>query len=114
MRERETIPVQPPAARERTEGEEMFVKLADAIDNPPKREWAENSWIRPSTWAAVDEHGSKKNAGVLKRQEGRKLTRRIKRLLDEDQVERVRQAGEKATLLRAEGKEKELWAVVKG
>ena len=38
--------------------------------------------------------------------EGRKLTRRIKRLLGEDQVEQARQAGEKATLLWAEGKEK--------
>ena len=103
-----------PAAGERTEGEEMFAKLADAIDKPPKREWVENSWIRPGTWAVVDEHGSKKNAGTLKRQEGRKLTRRIKRLLGEGWVERARRAGEKATLLRAEGKEKEAWVVVQG
>ena len=66
------------------------------------------------TWATIDERGSKKNAGVLKRQEGRKLTRQIKRLLGEDRVERARRTGEKATLLRAEGKEKEAWAVVKG
>ena len=83
----------------------MFAKLVDAIDKPPKREWAENSWIRPGTWAVVDERGSKKNAGVLRRQERRKLTRRIKRLLGEDRVERARRAGEKATLLRTEGKE---------
>ena len=50
----------------------------------PKRELAENSSIRPGTWAVVDERGSKKNAGTLKRQEGRKLTRWIKRLLGED------------------------------
>ena len=63
---------------------------------------------------AVDERGAKRNAGVLKRSEGRKLTRRIHKLLGEDRVERPRRAGEKATLLRAEGKEKEAWAVVKG
>ena len=50
----------------------------------------------------------------MKRQEGRKLTQRIKRLLGKDWVERARRAGEKATLLQAEGKEKEAWAVVKG
>ena len=42
------------------------------------------------------------------------MTRKIKRLLGEDWVERARRTGEKATLLRAEGKEKESWAVVKG
>ena len=92
----------------------MFAELAGAIEKLPKRDWEENAWIRPGTWAAVDERGAKKNAGTLTRREGRKLTRRIKRLLDEDRVERARRAGEKAVLLRAEGKEKEAWAVVKG
>ena len=49
VRERETLPVQPPAAGERTEGEEMFAKLAGAIEKVPKREWEENAWIRPGT-----------------------------------------------------------------
>ena len=31
VRKRETLPVQPPAAGEQTEGEEMFSKLAEAI-----------------------------------------------------------------------------------
>ena len=74
MREPETLPIQPPAAGEQTEGEEMFAKLAATIDKPPKRELTENSWIRPGSWAAVEERGFKKNAGVLKRQEGCKLT----------------------------------------
>ena len=114
VRERETLPVQPPAAGERTEGGEMFAKLAGTIKKLPKRECAENSWIRPGTWAAVDKCGSKKNSGTLKRKEGRKLTRRIKRLLGEDRMEWARRAGKKATLLWAEGEEKEAWAVVKG
>ena len=94
----------------------MFATLTAAIKKPPNREWAENSWIRTGIWAAIDERGSKKNAGVLRRQEGRKLTRRIKRLLGEDRVERARRAGETATLLllRAEGKKEDAWAVVKG
>ena len=70
--------------------------------------------IRPGTWATVDERAAKKNVGTLTRRLGRKLTRRIKRLLGEDRVERARRAGEKATLLPAEGNEKEAWAVVKG
>ena len=70
--------------------------------------------VDPPRHAAIGERGSKENADVLRRQEGRKLTRRIKRLLGEDQVERARRAGEKATLLWAEGKEKEAWTVVKG
>ena len=85
----------------------MFAALAATIEKPPKREWAENSWIRPVTWAAVNKRGSKKNAGALTRQEVRKLTWRIKRLLGDDRVERARREGEKATLLRAEGNEKE-------
>ena len=105
MRQRESLPVQPPTAGERTEGQEMFSTLAATIKKPPKRERAENSWIRSGTWVAVNKHGSKKNTGVLTRQEGRKLTRRIKRLLGEDRVERARRAGEKATSLRA-------WALV--
>ena len=92
----------------------MFVLLAAAIKKPPRRERKENSWIRPGTWAVIDEHVFKANAGVLTRQQGRKLTRRIHKLLREDQVERARRAGEKATLLRVEGKEKEAWTVVKG
>ena len=92
----------------------MFAELAAAIVKPPRREWAENAWSRPGTWAAIDERGAKKNAGTLKRSEGRKLTRRIRKLLGEDRTERARRAGEEATMLRAEGKEKEAWAVVKG
>ena len=42
------------------------------------------------------------------------MTRRIRKLLGEDREDRERRAGEKATLLWAEGKEKEAWAVVKG
>ena len=114
VRKRETLPVQPPAAGKRSEGEEMFTELGAAIEKSPKREWEENSWIRPGTWATVDKRGVKKNAGVLRRQEGRKLTRKIHKLLREDGVERARRAGEKATLLWAKGKEKEVWAVVKG
>ena len=85
----------------------MFATLTGAIDKPPKQEWRENSWIRPGTWAHVNERGSKANAGVLTRQEGRKLTRKIKWLLREDRVERAQRAGEAITLLQAEGKEKE-------
>ena len=109
MRERETLPVQPPAAEERTEGEEMFATLAAIIEKPPKREWAENSWIRPGTWAAIDERGSKKNAGILKRQEGRKLMRRIKRLLGKGRMELAQRAGEKATSLRARRRRSGRW-----
>ena len=43
VREQETLPVQPPAAREQTEGEEMFSELASAIEKLPKREWEENA-----------------------------------------------------------------------
>ena len=49
VRKRETLPVQAPTAGERSEGEEMFAELAAAIEKPPKREWKENSWIRPIT-----------------------------------------------------------------
>ena len=54
VRKRETLPVQPSAAGERSEEEEMFAELAAAINKPPRREWAENAWIRPGTWAAAD------------------------------------------------------------
>merc|ERR1711906_12899 len=102
------------AAGERTEGEHMFAELVGAIEKVPKRERDAYVWIRPGTWAAVDERAARKNAGTLTRRMGRKLTRRIRRMLGEDRVERARRAGEKAVLLREEGKEKEAWAVVKG
>ena len=67
VRERETLPVQPPAVRKRPEGEEMFGSLAVAIKKPQKREWKKKSWIRPGTWASIDKCGSNDKAGILKR-----------------------------------------------
>ena len=70
VRERETLPAQPPTARERSEGEKMFTTLAVTIDKPVKREWRENSWIHPITWVVVEKRGSKDKADTLTRQGG--------------------------------------------
>ena len=74
-------------ARERSEEEEMFATLTGAIDKPPKQEWRQNLWIRPGIWADVDEPRPNANSGVLTRQEGRKLTWKIRWVLREDRVE---------------------------
>ena len=114
MREQEILPVQSPTARELSEGEEIIATLAGAINEPPKQERRENSWIRPGIWGAIGERRSKANAGVRTRQERRKLTRKVKRLLQEDRIELVRRAGEAITILRVEGKEEEEWALANG
>ena len=58
VKERETLPVQPPEAGERSEGEEIFARLAATIAKPEKRDRAVSSWIRPGTWALVDPRAS--------------------------------------------------------
>ena len=91
-------------------GWHFFVRLAIGIllRKPPKQEWRENSWIRPGFWVAIDKRGSRDKTGTLEMQEWRKIGGEIKCLLREDRVERARRAGEAITLVRVEGKEKEL------
>ena len=43
IKERETLPVQPLKARERSKGEEMFATLVAAVDKPEQRAWPENA-----------------------------------------------------------------------
>ena len=114
VKERETLPVQPPEAGERTEDEELFARLAATIEKPEKRDRAVSSWIRPGTWALVDRRASLRKQGTLTRWEGRKLGREIKRALKADRIERARRAGEAAMMLLAGGEAKEAWRTVRG
>ena len=43
IKERETLPVQPPEAEERSEGEEIFTQLAATIAKPEKSDRAVSS-----------------------------------------------------------------------
>ena len=85
----------------------LILAIGSLLRKPLKQEWRENSWIRPGSWAAIDKRGFKDKTGTLEIQEWRKLGRKIKCLLQEDRVERVRRMGEAITLVWVKGKEKE-------
>ena len=98
----------------RSSGEKLFEQLAGKIDKPDHRERPENAWIRPGTWALVDERAKLRHLQRLTRAEGRRLTRRIHAALKADRVERARQAGETVMGHLAGGDVKEAWRTLGG
>ena len=92
MRERKTLPVAPPP-RPLTEGDAMFEELAEAVGEVPKRERPDHDWIRGGTWKLIDERATLRKEGNLTQAEGRRLTRRIHKSLNDDRRERALRAG---------------------
>ena len=95
MKRRKRFPLQLPNTGPATEGERIFETLKTKIEKPEKREREENAWIRPGTWALVDERAKLRALGRLTQAEGRRLTRRIHAVLKGGRVERARRAGDK-------------------
>ena len=71
----------------------MFEELVEEVAELPKRERPGNDWIRPGTWALVDERASKRKQGALTQAEGRRLTRAIHKAFAEDRKLRAARAG---------------------
>ena len=94
MKRRKRFLLQLPRAG-RSSGGKLFEQLACKIDKPDHRRRKENAWIRPGTWALVDERAKLRQLQQLTQAEGRRLTRRIHAAIKGDRVERARQAGEK-------------------
>ena len=106
MKRRKWFPLTLPRAG-RSSGKKLFEQLACKIDKPDHRRREENAWIRPGTWALVDERANLRHLQRLTQAEGRRLTRRIHTALKGDRVERARQAGEKVMGHLAEGNPRE-------
>ena len=71
----------------------MFEELVEEVAELPKRERPGSDWIRPGTWALVDERASKRKQGALTQAEGRRLTRAIHKAFAEDRKLRAARAG---------------------
>ena len=94
MKRCKRFPLHLPPTGPATEGEKIFEVLKTEIEKPARREREENAWIRPGTWALVDEGAKLRSLGRLTQAEGRRLTRRIRAALKGDRVKRARRAGE--------------------
>ena len=55
---RTRLPVQPPTPEEQTEGEKMFAELVATVEELLRRERKHLDWIRPGTWALIDQRAS--------------------------------------------------------
>ena len=71
----------------------MFEELAEAVGEVPKRERPDHDWIRGGTWKLIDERATLRKEGNLTQAEGRRLTRRIHKSLNDDRRERALRAG---------------------
>ena len=89
MKRRKRFPLKLPRTG-RSSGEKLFEQLACKIDKPDHRRREENAWIRPGTWALVDERAKLRQLQRLTQAEGRQLTRRIHAAIKGDRVERAR------------------------
>ena len=74
MKRRKRFPLQLPPTGPATEGEKIFEVLKTKIEKPARREREENAWIRPGTWALVDERSKLRSLGRLTQAERRRLT----------------------------------------
>ena len=92
MKRRQRFPLQLPKTGPADEGEKLFEEIKAKIEKPPKRKWEENAWIRPGTWALVDDRAKLRSLGRLTQAEGRRLTRRIHAALKGDRIECARRA----------------------
>ena len=108
VRRRKQFPLTLPRAG-RSEGEKLFDQLAGQVIPPAHRNRDENSWIRPGTWALVDERAKLRHLRRLTQAEGRRLGRRIHAALKADRVERARQAGEKVMVHLEKHNLREAW-----
>ena len=55
MKRQKGFPLQLPKTGPSNKGERIFETLKTEIDKPEKRKREENFWIRPGTWALVNE-----------------------------------------------------------
>ena len=90
VKRRKCFPLTLPRAG-RSDGEKLFEQLAGRTDKPDHRERPEKAWIRPETWALVDERAKLRHLQRLTRAEGRRLGRRIHAARKTNRVERARQ-----------------------
>ena len=91
----------------------MLEELVEACEEVPKAERPSHDWIRPGTWAFIDERASRRKHGTLTQAEGRQLTRRIKKALTADRQERALQAGHAIMAHLEVGKSREAWGVAR-
>ena len=92
----------------------MFEELVEAVEKLPKRERPESAWVRPGTWALIDERAARRKEGNLTQREARRLGRKIAAALKEDRKERARKAGEAIMMELKDGNVKEAWRILKG
>ena len=91
----------------------MFEELVAAVEELPKKERPSHDWIRPGTWAFIDERASRRKHGTLTRSEGRRIKRRINKALAADRLERALQAGHAIMAHLEAGKLREAWGVAR-
>ena len=110
----ETLPMEMPAIGPRTEGEAEFEELQGKVETPPRREWPVYNWIRPGTWALIDQHAAIRRAGKLTRRMGRRAGHKIKASLKLDRIKRARKFGERIMEHLVAGDAKETWHSLQG
>ena len=60
----EKCPLNLPTFGPLTEGENVVEVLQDTVVKPTPREFAENQWIRPSTWSLIDKRAGERMRGI--------------------------------------------------
>jgi hypothetical protein len=110
----ENCPLNLPKFGPLTEGENAVEVLQDAVVKPMPREFAENQWIRPSTWSLIDKRAGERIAGNLTQTLKRTLKRQIAASLKADRIERARKVGETLMGHIHTGDMREAWRSVQG
>ena len=91
----------------------MLEELVEACEEIPKAERPSHDWIRPGTWAFIDERASRRKHGTLTRSEGRWIKRRINKALAADRQEWALQAGHTIMGHLEAGEAREAWDVAR-
>ena len=103
------MPMEMPAIGPRTEGKAAFAVLQDKVEPTPRREWPVNNWIRPGTWALIDQRAAMRRAEKLTQRMGRRAGRKIQASLKLARIERARKCGERIMGHLEDGDAKEAW-----
>ena len=59
------FPIQLPKGGPRTRGEALVEQLQEAVIAPETRDRVKHTWIRPGTWALIDQRAATRRTGNL-------------------------------------------------
>ena len=94
-------------------GEELFEEIKTRVEKTLPRKYGEYAWIRPGTWALINECAKLRRLDRLTQAKGWRLSQRIYDALRRGIIERARKAGEGIMAHLIKGNAKEAWRILR-